>query len=296
MHWGEARAKSMRWLRLQSPSIEPVNPKAPPMKPTTLLQPLLAASIIAAAGAAQAQAFDAVRLYGDPGPNGQATVGIAAVLGYRYMGSDERRGAVLPALEYRWANGWFVGTTNGVGYKFSSEPNIQYGVRLTADLGRRENRSAVLAGMGDIKARPEIGGFFNFHFSRDFNLTSSLRYGSGNDSRGAQLDLGAAYSVQLAPQWRTTVGVSTTLVNGSYMQSHFGVTPAQALTSQNPAYEAGAGVRDVRVNASVTHFINAEWSLTGGVSASSLQGDAKNSPIVRERTPITGLLALGYRF
>ncbi len=266
------------------------------MKPTTPLQPLLAATLFAAAGAAQAQAFDAVRLYGDPGVNGQATVGIAALLGYRYMGSDERRGLVLPALEYRWANGWFVGTTNGVGYKFSSDPSMQYGVRVTADFGRRESRSPVLAGMGDIKARPEIGGFFNFNFSREFNLTSSLRYGSGNNSRGAQLDLGAAYSVQLAPQWRTTVGVSTTFVNDSYMQSYFGVTQAQAATSQNPAYEAGAGVRDVRASASVTHFLNAEWSLTGGVSASSLQGDARNSPIVRERTPVTGLLALGYRF
>ena len=266
------------------------------MKPKTLLQSLLAASIIATAGAAQAQAFDAVRLYGDPGANGQGTVGIAAVLGYRYMGSDERHGAVLPALEYRWANGWFVGTTNGVGYKFSSDPSMQYGVRVTADFGRSENRSPVLAGMGDIKARPEIGGFFNFQFSREFNLTSSLRYGSGNERRGAQLDLGAHYGLQLAPQWRTTVGVSATVVNASYMQSHFGVTPAQALTSQNPAYAAGAGLRDVRTNLSVTYFINSEWTATGGLSLSSLQGDAKNSPIVRERTPITGLLALGYRF
>lgn len=266
------------------------------MKPTTLFRPLLAASILAAAGAAQAQAFDAVRLYGDPSGDGAGTAGLVAVLGYRYMGSDERRSLVLPALEYRWKNGWFVGTTNGVGYKFGSDPSLQYGVRLTADFGRSESRSPVLAGMGDIKAQPEIGGFFNYYLSPDFNLTSSLRYGSGNDRRGAQLDLGAAYSVQLSPQWRTTVGVSTTLVNGAYMQSHFGVTPAQALTSQNPAYEAGAGVHDVRVSASVTHFINSDWSLTGGLSASSLQGDAKDSPIVRERTPITGLVALGFRF
>jgi MipA family protein len=266
------------------------------MKPTRLIHPLLAASIIAASGAAQAQAFDAVRLYGDPGANGQGTAGIAAVFGYQYMGSNERRAMVLPALEYRWANGWFVGTTNGVGYKFSSAPHMQYGVRLTADFGRSESRSPVLAGMGNIKARPEIGGFFNYYFSREINLTSSLRYGSGNDRRGAQLDLGAHYGVQIAPQWRTALGVSATVVNGSYMQSHFGVTPAQALTSQNPAYEAGAGVRDVRTNLSVTYFINSELTATGGLSLSSLQGDAKNSPIVRERTPLTGLLALGYRF
>jgi outer membrane scaffolding protein for murein synthesis (MipA/OmpV family) len=266
------------------------------MKLKTLLKPLLAASIATACGWAQAQAFDVVRMYGDPSGSGQGTVGVAAILGYQYMGSDERRTVVLPALEYRWPSGWFAGTTNGVGYKFASAPNMQYGLRLTADLGRSESRSSVLTGMGDIKARPEFGGFFNFYFSPEFNLSSSLRYGSGNDRKGAQLDLGAHYSVQLAPQWRTTIGVSTTFVNREYMQSRFGVTPEQALTSQNPAYSAGAGVRDVRTSASLTYFINSEWTVTGGVSLASLQGDAKNSPIVRERTPLSGLAALSYRF
>ena len=266
------------------------------MKLKTLLKPLLGASIVAACGAAQAQAFDAVRLYGDPGDSGQGSVGAAVVSGYRYMGSDVRRTALFPLLEYRWTNGWFAGTTNGVGYKFSSAPNLQYGLRVTADLGRSESRSSVLAGMGDIKARPEIGGFFNFYLSRDFTLTSSLRYGSGNDRKGAQLDLGAHYAMQLAPQWRTTVAVSTTLVNREYMQSHFGVTAAQALTSQNPAYTAGAGVRDVRASASLNYFIDPEWTVTGGLSLGALQGDAKYSPIVRERTPLTGLAALSYRF
>ena len=92
------------------------------------------------------------------------------------------------------------------------------------------------------------------------------------------------------------MGLSTTLVNAAYMQSHFGVTAEQAQTSQNPAYSAGAGVRDVRTSASVTYFINSEWTVTGGLSLASLQGDAKNSPIVRERTPLSGLAALSYRF
>jgi outer membrane scaffolding protein for murein synthesis (MipA/OmpV family) len=32
------------------------------------------------------------------------------------------------------------------------------------------------------------------------------------------------------------------------------------------------------------------------VSVSSLQGDAVNSPIVRERTSTSGVLAVGYQF
>ena len=266
----------------------------------TLAQPLralaLAATLAAACGGAQAQAFDAVRLFGRPAGDGEGTVGAAVITGYQYMGSDERRTSALPLLDYRWANGWFVGTSNGLGYMFDSAPTTQYGVRLTADFGRNESRSAVLTGMGDIKARPEIGAFFTYFPTRDIFLTSSLRYGAGTDRKGLLLDLGAGYAMQLSPQWRAAVGVAATIVNQEWMQDYFGVTPAQSAASGHTVYTAGAGLRDVRANLSVNYFITSSWTLTGAVSASALQGDAKNSPIVRERTSTQGILAVGYRF
>ena len=224
------------------------------------------------------------------------TVGAVAIAGHQYMGSNERRTSALPLLDYRWANGWFVGTTNGVGYMFDSAPNMQYGVRLTGDFGRNESRSTVLTGMGDIKARPEIGAFFNYLPTREVFLTSSLRYGSGTDRKGMLLDLGAGYAIQLTPQWRAAVGVAATVVNRELMQDYFGVTAAQAASSGHAVYTAGAGLRDVRVNLSVNYFITSAWTLTGAVTAASLEGDAKNSPIVRERKSVQGILALGYRF
>ena len=266
------------------------------MKPINVVKPLLATSLAALCGAVHAQAFDAVRLYGAPAGSGEGSVGAALILGHRYMGSDERRTALFPALDYRWANGWFAGTTNGIGYKFDSAPNLQYGLRLTADLGRSESRSLALAGLGNITARPEFGGFLNVYFSQEFFLTSSLRYGSGNDRKGGLLDLGAGYATQLAPQWRGAVGVGATLANREYMQGYFGVTAPQAVTSAYAAYDAGAGLRDVRANASVNYFITPQWTLTGVLSMSSLQGDAKNSPIVRKATSVTGVAALSYRF
>ncbi|MCO4094524.1 MAG: MipA/OmpV family protein [Acidovorax sp.] len=61
-----------------------------------------------------------------PDRNG-GTVGLAVVAGHEYMGSDERRTRAYPAIDYRWANGWFAGTTNGIGYNFSRQPGVQYG-------------------------------------------------------------------------------------------------------------------------------------------------------------------------
>jgi outer membrane scaffolding protein for murein synthesis (MipA/OmpV family) len=153
-----------------------------------------------------------------------------------------------------------------------------------------------LRGLGDIPARPEAGAFFNMHLSRELSLSSSLRYGAGQDRNGLLLDLGAHYGWQLAPQWRLGGSVVATYVNRDYMQDYFGITPEQSVRSGYAVYEPGAGVRDVRLGASLTHFFNRDWALTAALSATSLQGDAKRSVIVRESTPVTGILALGYRF
>src|SRR5450631_1532480 len=164
--FGYSRPRRCQHLSDQVPAV---------MKTSCAIKPILAISLAAASHWAQAQAFDAVRLFGTPTGDGEGSVGAAVIAGHQYMGSDERRTIVLPVLDYRWKNGWFAGTTNGVGYLFDSAPNVQYGVRLTVDLGRGEGRSTVLAGMGDISARPEIGAFFNYLPTREVFLTSSLR-------------------------------------------------------------------------------------------------------------------------
>ena len=266
------------------------------MKLAHACQTLLVVALAAAGAAAHAQTFDAVRIFGPVEADAKGAVGVAVASVPEYIGSRKQRTLVLPVFDYRWKNGFFAGTGNGIGYLFSSAPNVQYGLRITADFGRKASRSPALNGMGDIDAAAEFGGFFNYFVSPAISLTSSLRYGAGNDNKGMVADLGANYAVQIAPQWRSAVGVGTSYVNASTMQSAFGVTPAQAITSGYAPYRPGAGFRDVRATASLNYFVNRQWAVTGAVSASALQGDAKRSPIVRDRSPVMGVLAVTYEF
>ncbi|HYN59334.1 MAG TPA: MipA/OmpV family protein [Rubrivivax sp.] len=261
-----------------------------------LRRTLLALALTCAGSAAQAQAFDAVRLFAVPAGDGQGLAGLAVIAGHEYLGSDERKTLVLPALTYQWKNGWFAGTGNGVGYKFGSPPDMQYGLRVTVDLGRDADDAAALAGMGDIDMRPEVGGFFNYFINNQWFLTSSFRYGAGNDRDGSQTDVGIGWSSQLAPQWRGALGLAATYVNSKYMRAFYGVTPAQSSTSGYAVYSPGAGWRDVRGTASLTYSINPEWSLTAVVTVRSLQPAVTRSPIVKEDTPVSGVLALSYSF
>jgi MipA family protein len=265
------------------------------LKTSAALAASLAALLSFMASDAAAQAFDAVRLFGPAGQQ-RGLVGLAAVAGREYMGSDERRTRVLPLLDYQWRNGFFAGTSNGIGYNFSARPDLDFGLRVTANLGREEERSPRLRGLGDIDPAAEIGAFLNLSLLREVTLTSSVRYGAGNDNKGLVLDLGAVYSTELSASWRLAVGVAGSIVNDEYMQEFFGITPAQSVRSGYAPFTATAGVRDVRANLSLTYSVSRRWSVTGGVILNRLLDDAADSPLAVKDSTVNGVLAVSYAF
>jgi MipA family protein len=252
-----------------------------------------AAAMLLAAADARAQ-IDV--LFSVPYGEDTGVVGLALANGPAYLGSDQRRTRIAPMLDYRWTNGWFAGTTYGAGYNFSKERRMQYGVRLSLDPGRDEDAAAALAGMGDIKRRPEIGLFFNGLVVGNVYLRSAVRYGSGNDRNGLALDIATGYFFRPGPKWRAIMGLSTTYLNGNAIRSYFGVNAEQSARSGYPVYEPSAGLRDVRLTGSLFYSIDPRWSLIGSLAATRLVGDAAASPIVRDKTAFSGLFGARYRF
>jgi outer membrane scaffolding protein for murein synthesis (MipA/OmpV family) len=202
----------------------------------------------------------------------------------------------MPAVEYQWANGWFAGSNRGMGYNFSKDPALQYGLGLGLDLGRKESATGALTGMGSIASKVEYGTFLNYTPDRNWRLSSVLRYGSGDTGQGATANFGVNYALDIAPQWRLDVGVSTTWANAQSMQSYFGVSAAQSLTSGHAEYSPSSGIRDVGSSLNLSYQLTPKISITGGLKASSLVGDAMNSPIVTRPHSVSGSLSLGYAF
>ncbi|WP_170211817.1 MipA/OmpV family protein [Rhodoferax bucti] len=247
-------------------------------------------SVLAVAGAAFMGSAHAQQASKDGG-----RVGLVALGGYEYQGSDEARTQVLPALDYTWANGWFAGVS-GVGRQWSSGEGLQYGVRLGVDMGREESRSSALRGLGNVDASAEVGGFARYVLGNGFAAKTSLRAGSGVDSKGALWDLGLEYGHALGASWRLGSELTATYANADYLQSYFGVTAKQAQASGYAVYTPSAGMRDVSARVSLTYLISPQWSLTGGLRHTQLLGDAKDAPMVRKTSANTALLALNYAF
>ena len=222
------------------------------------------------------------------------TLSLSANAMQDYADGDKARVSLMPGLEYRWANGVFASTERGLGYNFSKDAALQYGVGLGLDTGRKA--SGPLDGMGDVDARLEYGAFVQYALDRAVQLSTALRYGSGNDRQGLVAEFGARYSRDLAPLWSLGLGVGTSWANAQYMQTYFGVTDAQAQQSKYAVYTPGAGFRDVSANVTLSYALAPGISLSGGVSASSLLGDAKESPVVSSGSRVSGSLSVRYAF
>jgi MipA family protein len=223
-------------------------------------------------------------------------VSISVASNADYSGGDGPRASVVPSIEYQWANGWFAGTNRGVGYNFSKDPALQYGLGLGLDMGRRESATGALAGMGSIDPKLELGAFVNYSMDRNLRLTSLLRYGSGESGRGATANFGVNYSVDIAPQWRLGLGASATWANSQYMQSYFGVNAIQSQQSGHAVYSPSSGISEVTTSLNLSYQLTPKISLSGGFKASNLVGDSKNSPIVTKSQNSTGSLSVGYAF
>lgn len=253
-----------------------------PIHPLKTISPVrgLGRAVIGGLTLAAASAV-AARDVAPVGPAGD-TAGLALSIAPAYAGSDEFRGRVLPQFDLRWRNGVFLSAAEGLGYQLNAGP-VAYGVQVTADRGRRERDADALRGLGDVKARPELGVFARLPFGDGSAGSVSLRHGSGNDRRGVVLKLSAVQALPLSAAWSAQAGVAATLANAPHQRAYFGVTPAQSTASGLSVFRPSGGLQEIGVIGGFGYRAGDRDRLDFGVAMMSLQGDARRSPLVRRR-------------
>ena len=224
------------------------------------------------------------------------SLGAVALSMPKYTGADDRRLAAYPMFDAQWKNGAFFSAVSGLGYNFSKDPSVQYGLRLSLEAARDESRSGKLRGLGDVNTAIETGGFFNYNIHQNYSLASSIRYGSGTDHNGLQVSFGGRATTLLSPQHRLSASIGANWANTAYMQSYFGVSPSQSAISGYAQYTPSSGISDIKLGATWHWSIDSNWSLTTGASVTRLNGDAGRSPFVFQKNPVTIFSAATYRF
>lgn len=270
------------------------------MTPQTLTFCGVTALALAAAGVCllmpqRAQAQDGLPDGGGPiTGSSEILLGLGVGNAAAYLGSDERKTRALPLIAARWCNGCFAGT-GGVGYRFGGDSPLSWGPRLTIDPGRDEDDADALRGLGNIKARPELGVFASYALLPGLRVGSSLRYGSGNHREGLLVDLSVRGMVPVSSTMRLTAGLTATLANTKSMQSQFGVDADPSLRSGHAIYNPGSGLRDVGLQVGGMVNLGPRTTLLLGLQGRSLMGDAKDSPLTRERHSVGAMASVAFR-
>jgi MipA family protein len=230
----------------------------------------------------------------------ETEVGFGIGVGPGYLGGGRTRWGVGPLVEANFANGVFVSTTDGIGYRFLEDRS---GFSMAASLGpsgsRREkdgedgdlNR---LRGMGDVGVRAQANLFANYD-TGPYHASVGLHQTLGS-RRGTGLDVIGSYDLHADRDNLVRASAGFSYANRSLMQTFFGVNETQAANTGYDTYTPSAGIAGTGVGVSWRHAFSREWVGSVGASVINLRGSAADSPLTEKRMNAALGLSLGYRF
>lgn len=231
------------------------------------------------------------------------TLSGGATVAPRYAGSDQEHASPLVGIDYQMANGLFASTLRGAGYGTALGP-----LQVSAAVGYRSERADAdrngfaarggdaLRGMGDVKASATALLTVAAPLSERIALTASIEAPLSQRDNGRTASAGLNVVVLQDRKDQLTVGLAGSAGDRKYMQTYFGVTPAQALRTRYAGYAPASGLYQAEADIAWTHQLGEHWSVTTAVSGTSLLRAAKASPLTLRRTAPAGALTVNYRY
>jgi outer membrane scaffolding protein for murein synthesis (MipA/OmpV family) len=239
------------------------------------------------------------RLFEPDLPEWRVVLGAAAESQPVYAGASAYKVQGGPVINIQYRDIAFFSTGDGLGVNFLRGDHYRVGVAIAYDLGRRERDDyANLKGMGDISAAPVAKVFGSYVLSKKFPLILRLDakqiIGGAN---GAIADAGIYMPLPgSSKKFVMFAGPSIELATHKYLQSEYGVTPAQSLATGHPIFDPHAGMVSVGIGFSATWFFAEHWLLNTDAALNKLKGSPDVSPITQASTQRELALSVAYQW
>ena len=239
------------------------------------------------------------RLFEPDLPQWRVVLGAAADTQPVYAGASAYKVQGGPVINIQYRDIAFFSTGDGLGVNFLRGDHYRVGAAIAYDLGRRERDDyGNLRGMGDISAAPVAKVFASYVLSKKFPLI--LRVDAKQILGGANGTVGDAGIYMPLPgsskKFVMFAGPSISLATHRYLQSEYGVTPAQSLASGHPVFDTHAGMVSVGVGFSATRFLTDHWLLNLDAALNKLKGSPDVSPLTRSQHSARTTLALSIAY
>jgi outer membrane scaffolding protein for murein synthesis (MipA/OmpV family) len=239
------------------------------------------------------------RLFQPDLPEWSVVTGLAAESQPIYDGAQAYRVQGGPVINVQYYDIAFATTGEGIGFNFLRGDHYRLGAAISYDFGRRvRDDYANLRGMGDISAAPVVKLFASYVLSKKFPLI--LRVDARQFVGGANGAIGDVGLYMPLPgsskKFVMFAGPSITLATHRYLQSEFGVTPAQSLASGHPVFDPNPGMVSAGVGFSATRFVTDHWLLNLDAALTKLKGSPDVSPVTESHTERVIAVSVDYRW
>jgi MipA family protein len=230
------------------------------------------------------------------------TLGVGAVNEPLYPGSGQTKNRALPVISAGYGR-YFIGAVPGagvpagIGAYLIQEDHWRLGIGLGGnfDNPRKESDSPRLRGLGDID-RTALGSVFGSYSEKWFDVRAGVLTDIGGKHEGTRVSLDVEAKYNLTERLMITGGPGITWADSKYTQTFFGIDATQSANSGLAVYNAKSGVNAIRLGVGANYLLTPNWSVGGRISASSLRGDAADSPITEKKAQNTFALFAAYRF
>lgn len=247
----------------------------------------------------------------DPEGQRSLTLGGAVIVKPKYEGSDEHDVFGIPIVIPKFSDkpddnpSMFSQVRQRINFRGLDDIRIrvlsvgrfQAGAVTGYMTERDDSDGDLLRGLGDIDGGLVAGAYSGFRLGA-FEFDAAFLEKVTGDDTGHEWRFGVETERQLTPRTKVVARVGTTLASDDYMQTYFGVTPAQAARSRAglPVYSPDAGIKDVYLEIGGTFDLSDRWLVKAGGRYGRLLGDAADSPVIETENQLSGVLGLGYRF
>lgn len=233
-----------------------------------------------------------------------------------YEGSDDTIISGAPLVVGSVSGFDFASRGVGIGVDLIREPrgskvNLQLGPVLSLNLDRNSRiKDSVVRSLGEIGPAIQGGGYAGLSYDGLLNpfdtIGAQLEVVTdlGDVHNGTLITPSVSYATPLSTAFYAIVSVSATHISDNYARTYFGVTPAGALASGLPVFNAQSGWKDVGGSLSFAYDLSGDLR-NGGLglfargSYARLQDDAARSPIVRirgDRDQLFAAVGVSYTF
>lgn len=252
---------------------------------------MLAGAVILTVGSVAGEARAQSRL-AIPGPFDAFPNFVSAGVGTApdYLGSDDYLIGAAPAARIDLDIATFRLLGNWAMFDLLTDSAFSIGPSGILRFGRNGVEDEVVSQLPELDITVELGLSAGYEFVDSEDPIKRLAIGADilHDVGGVHDGfVGNFYARATYPLWwqgSAIVGtLGATVVDDDFADTYFTVSGAESAITGLPAFNAGAGARDVRFGFGLAQSLSLNWHLGAGLIYSRVIGDAGRSPIVDER-------------